>query len=118
LVAFYSIKPKDHVNTSQAGWMKNPDNISYDERIEITRGIKKNASAAKVILNLSAKVVERNTWKNDADFKLLFKYFFASYHKYIIEVMTQLDPMYLEQIVNELEAEIKEAEDKEAINIV
>ena len=109
LVAFYSIKPKDHVNTSVKGWMNDPTNISYDENIEITRGIKKNAGVAKVVLNLSAKTVERNTWKNDADFNLLFKYFFASYHKYIIQVMTQLDPEYLEQIVNELEAEMKAA---------
>jgi len=103
------MKPKDHVNTSVKGWMNDPENIRYDESIEITRGIKKNAGAAKVIVNLSAKTVERNTWKNDADFDLLFKYFFASYHKYIIEVMTQLDPVYLEQIVNELESEMKAA---------
>ena len=109
LVAFYSIKPKDHVNTSVKGWINDPDNISYDENIEITRGVKKNAGVAKVVLNLSAKKVERNTWKNDADFDLLFKYFFASYHKYIIQVMTQLDPDYLEQIVNDLEAEMKAA---------
>jgi hypothetical protein len=108
-VAFYGMKPKDHVNTSVKGWMNDPENIRYDESIEITRGIKKNAGAAKVIVNLSAKTVERNTWKNDADFDLLFKYFFASYHKYIIEVMTQLDPVYLEQIVNELESEMKAA---------
>jgi hypothetical protein len=99
--------------------MNNPDNIRYDERIEITRGIKKNANTAKVIVNLSAKTIERNSWNNDADFNLLFKYFFASYHKYIIEVMTQLDPVYLDQIVNELEDEMKAAgtlEEPEAIN--
>jgi hypothetical protein len=115
------MKPKDHVNTSVKGWMGNPDNIRYDERIEITRGIKKNANSAKVIMNLSAKAIERNSWNNDADFNLLFKYFFASYHKYIIEVMTQLDPVYLDKIVNELEAEMKAAgtlEEPEAINTV
>jgi hypothetical protein len=103
------MKPKDHVNTSVKGWMNDPENIRYDESIEITRGIKKNSNAAKVIVNLSAKTIERNSWNNDADFNLLFKYFFASYHKYIIEVMTQLDPEYLERIVNELEAEMKAA---------
>ena len=108
-MAFYGMKPKDHVNTSVKGWIDNLDNIRYDERIEITRGIKKNSNAAKVIVNLSDKTIERNTWNNDADFNLLFKYFFASYHKYIIEVMTQLDPVYLEQIVNELEVEMKAA---------
>jgi hypothetical protein len=109
LVAFYGIKPKDHVNTSRPGWMKDPANIRYDERIEITRGVKKSANTAKIVMNLSAKTIEKNTWNNDAEFNLLFKYFFAGYHKYIITVMTQLDPVYLEQMVNELEAEMKEA---------
>lgn len=109
LVAYYSIKPKDHVNTSQAGWMNNPENIRYDERIEITRGVKRNANTAKIVMNLSAKSIEKNTWNNNAEFNLLFKYFFAGYHKYIIQIMTQLDPEYLEQMVNELEAEMKEA---------
>ena len=113
LVAFYGMKPKDHVNTSKAGWMNDPANIRYDERIEITRGIKKNANTAKIIMNLNTKTIERNTWNNNAEFDLLFKYFFAGYHKYIIQVMTQLDPVYLEQMVNELEAEIKDAEEKE-----
>jgi hypothetical protein len=109
LVAFYGIKPKDHVNTSKAGWMNDPNNIRYDERIEITRGVKKSANTAKIVMNLSAKTIEKNTWNNDAEFNLLFKYFFAGYHKYIIQVMTQLDPEYLEQMVNELEAEMKAA---------
>ncbi len=109
LVAFYGMKPKDHVNTSQAGWMNNPENIRYDERIEITRGVKKSANTAKIVMNLSAKTIDRNTWNNNAEFNLLFKYFFAGYHKYIIQVMTQLDPAYLEQMVNELESEMKEA---------
>lgn len=103
------MKPKDHVNTSQAGWMNNPENIRYDERIEITRGVKKSANTAKIVMNLSAKTIDRNTWNNNAEFNLLFKYFFAGYHKYIIQVMTQLDPAYLEQMVNELESEMKEA---------
>jgi len=108
-VAFYGMKPKDHVNTTVAGWMNNPDNIRYDERIEITRGIKKNSNIAKVVMNLSTKTIERNSWNNDAEFNLLFKYFFANYHQYIIQIMTQLDPAYLEQMVNELEAEMKDA---------
>ncbi len=106
LVAFYSIKPKLGVKTSTKGWMSDPANLRYDEKVEITRGIRKNASVAKVILNLVTKTVERNSFNDNRDFKELFKYFFADYHKYITEVMTQLDPEYLTSILDELEAEM------------
>lgn len=105
-MAFYSIKPKLGVKTSTKGWMSDPANLRYDEKVEITRGIRKNASVAKVILNLVTKTVERNSFNDNRDFKELFKYFFADYHKYITEVMTQLDPEYLTSILDELEAEM------------
>lgn len=106
LVAFYYAKPKPHVNTGQAGWMNNPDNIRYDERVEITRGVKNNANTAKVILNLSQKTVQKNGWGSDATFNELFKYYFAGYHQYITTVMTQLDPEYFGRMVEEMQSEL------------
>jgi len=113
LVAFYSMKPRLGVNTSVKGWMNDTANLRYDEKVEITRGIKKNSSVAKVILNLVDKTVDRNTFNDNRDFKELFKYFFGGYHKYITEVMTQLDPEYLTAILDELEAEMHAAQAKE-----
>lgn len=107
LVSFYGLKPKPGVKTSVKGWMDNPDNLQYDEKVEITRGIKKSAATAKIVLNLSTKTVERNGFNSDRDFKTLFKYFFGGYHKYITEVMTQLDPTYLASILDELQAEME-----------
>ena len=110
LVAFYGMKPRRGVNTSKKGWMDNKDNLQYDEKVEITRGHKKSSALANVILNLSQKSVERNTFNDDRDFKSFFKYYFGGYDQYITAVMKQLDPEYLTSILDELEAEMKQAE--------
>jgi hypothetical protein len=107
------MKPKLGVNTSIKGWMNNKDNLRYDERVEVTRGLKKDVTAANIILNFSNKTVEKNGFNGDKDFRSLFKYFFGGYHQYITQVMSQLDPEYLKEILDELEAEMKEAQAKE-----
>ena len=106
LVAHYGMKPREGVKTNVAGWMDNPDNLQYDEAVDISRGVKKSAATARILLNLSTKTVERNNFNSDRDFKSLFKYFFGGYHQYITTVMTQLDPAFLTDIVNELEQEM------------
>jgi hypothetical protein len=100
------------------GWMDDPANLRYDEKVEITRGVRKNAATAKIILNLVDKRVERNNFNENKDFKDLFKYFFGGYHQYITEVMKQLDPEYLTSILDELETEMnaEQAKEAEAIN--
>ena len=105
LVAFYSMKPKRHVRTEVAGWMKDPNNIRWDESVEITRGLKKNSVNGKILLNLSQKQIEKNGWADGKEFNDLFKYFFKGYHKYITELMTQLDPEYFSQMLDEMKAE-------------
>ena len=107
MVAFYTMKPKPGVRTNKAGWMKDTSNLQYDEKVEITRGLKNSSATAKIIINLSNKTVERNGFNDNKDFKGLFKYFFAGYHNYITAVMKQLDQSYLESILDELEAEMQ-----------
>lgn len=114
LVAFYSMKPRPGVKTNVKGWMDNKENLQYDERLEISKGLKKNSNLANVILDLTNKVVTRNTFNDDSDFKSFFKYFFGGYHKYISTVMKEIDPEYLEAFLAEMEAEVKAAEAKEA----
>ena len=106
LVAFYGMKPRPGVKTNVKGWMADPANITYDERIEISRGLKKNASTAKVVLNLSNKSVDRNTWGTDRSFDEYFKYFFKGYHQYLTTVMTQLDAEYFNKMLDEMQAEL------------
>lgn len=109
LVAQYYKKPKPHVNTSVKGWMDNPDNIRFDEQVAITRGLKNKDMHAQVILDLSNKRVEKNSF-NDKGFDEIFKYFFANYHEYIIRVMGELDPEYLDQMMTEIEKEMEQME--------
>lgn len=112
-VAFYYMKPRPGVNTAIKGWMEDKSNLRYDERVEVTRGLKKDSHAANILLNMSKKTVERNRFNDDKDFKNLFKYFFGGYHQYITQVMTQLDPDYLKSILDELEAEMEATKSEE-----
>lgn len=110
LLGFYSIKPRPGVKTNVKGWMSDTANLQYDEKVEITRGVKSNATSANIRLNLTKKTVERNGLNDDTDFKSLFKYFFGSYNQYITAIMTQLDPAYLASVLDELQAEMEAAQ--------
>jgi hypothetical protein len=116
LIAFYVQKPRKGVQTQIAGWMKNPDNFQYDERVEFTKGLSgKDRQYAGIILNLQTKQVIYNKFDTDQrDFDALFKYFLESYPKYIIQVMAQLDMEYLKQFIPEEEPaeEVKVEETK------
>jgi hypothetical protein len=101
LLAFYTMRPRDPSKTHIKGYLKDPDNIQYDERIEFTKGLKdKSRMAASIVLDLSKKTVISNKFSNDGrDFDTLFKYFLEAYPQYVIQVMAQLDLPYLEQFI-------------------
>ena len=105
LGAFYAMKPKNHVRTSVAGWMNDPNNIRWDERVEITRGERRTTVQAKILINLTTKQVVRNSWGDNRSFNDLFKYFFKGYHQYVTEIMTQIDAEYFSQMLDEMQAE-------------
>lgn len=113
LVAFYYAKPKPGVQTQIKGWMNNPDNIHWDERVEITRGLKKDTYAAGVIMNLNNKTVDRNRYGDNKSFDEMFKYFFKGYNKYITQVMVQLDAEYFNRMLDEMQAEWEASEKKD-----
>ena len=107
LVAQYYMKPKDHVNTSVKGWMDDPENIRYDEKVMISRGLRTKDMHAQVILNLSDKKVEKNSFNTDKSFDDIFRYFLDNYTDYIARTMAQLDPAYLTQVADHIEQEIE-----------
>ena len=93
IVAYYHQKPKNPTRTKEKGYMTNPDNISYDESINITRGIKtKDQLNAAVILNLTKQSVVKNRFRSDADFPSLLAYYQEGYPKYINPLLAQLYP--------------------------
>lgn len=114
LVANYLTKPKDPRRTHVPGYMKDPANVRYDEQVQVsTRLRRQDLVTAKVIMNLSDKKVEQNSFNGNKNFDELFKYFFKGYHKYITEVMAKLDPEYFNQMLDEMQAELdKEKQDE------
>lgn len=103
LIANYIAKPRNPHKTHVAGYMKNPDNVQYDEQVQISTRLRpKDITTAKIIINLSEKVVQQNNFNQNKDFKELFKYFFKGYHKYITEVMVKLDAEYFDSILEEM----------------
>jgi hypothetical protein len=93
LVAYYAIKPKDPKQTKIAGYLSNPDNLTYDESINITRGLKtRDRLNASVILNLTTQQVVKNTFKSETDFPSLLSYYQEGYPKYINPLLAQLYP--------------------------
>jgi hypothetical protein len=101
LLAFYVMKPRPGVQTQVAGWMKDPANIQYDERVEFTRGLSsKDQQFAGVILNLAKKTVVQNRFDPaKRDFDEMFKYFLEAYPQQVATVMAELDLTYLEQFI-------------------
>lgn len=105
LVAFHYAKPRPGAQTQQAGWQKDPNNFYYDERVEITRGLKRDAlTSSRIILNLSTKTILKDQTLTET-FDEKFKYFFKGYHQYITGVMSQLDPVYFNKMLDEMQAE-------------
>jgi len=117
LIAFYTIRPRDPKQTHVKGYMQDPANHQYDERIEFTRGLSsKDQQYAGVILNLNKKKVVYNKYNAyDSEFDVLFKYFLEAYPKYVIQVMAQLDMPYLEQFIPKEEPVAEEVKDAQEV---
>jgi fructose-specific phosphotransferase system component IIB len=116
LVANYLTKPRDPRQTHVPGYMKDPANVRYDEQVQVsTRLRRQDFMTAKVIMNLSDKTVEQNSFNGNKNFDELFKYFFKGYHKYITEVMAKLDPEYFNQMLDEMQAELDKEKTSEEV---
>lgn len=77
LVAKYFARPKNRKMTSVKGYMKDPDNIAWDEQVGITLGIKeRDMNTAKIVLNITDQKIERNGFQTDKSFMELFEYFY------------------------------------------
>jgi hypothetical protein len=114
LLANYSAKPKNPAKTHIPGYMKDPANVRYDEQVHISTKLRpKDLNSAKIIINLSDKEVQINNFNNNKNFNDLFKYFFKGYHKYITDVMVQLDAEYFNSMLDELQAEVDAGKNEE-----
>ena len=72
-MAHYTIKPKDPRKTHIAGYMTDPANHQYDEQVQVSTRLRpKDINMAKVIMNLSNKTVDKNSFNGKKDFNELF----------------------------------------------
>jgi hypothetical protein len=111
LVAHYVTRPKNPKMTHVPGYMKDPANHQYDEQVQVSTRLRpKDITGAKIIMNLSEKQVQTNSFNGNKNFDELFKYFFKGYHKYITDVMVQLDAEYFNKMLDEMQAEVKDEE--------
>lgn len=91
-MAFYTLRPRDPAMTKVPGYMSNPENVYYDEMINITRGLKDaDRNSAGVVLNLSKRSIVKNTKQPDMDWDKLFAYFEDGYSEYINTVMAEIN---------------------------
>ncbi len=99
LVVNYIMRPKSHVRTARAGWMKEPGAIQYDENISVVAGLKNRDQQAKVILNLSKAAVVQNSLSGERDFDKLFGYFLENYNEYMSKAMSIANPAFLQSFI-------------------
>lgn len=87
LLVQYVTKPRDQAQTKNAGYMQNPENIVYDEMVEVSRSLR-DADRLKnnVILNLTTKQVVKNSFNTAATFDELIKYYCEAYPQYLSEL--------------------------------
>lgn len=112
LIAYYLQRPRDPKKTHIKGYITDPNNMIWDENVEISHGLgSKDRQHAQVVLDFTEKKVITNKFNQERDFDKLFKYYFEGYHKYITQVMTQMDPEYLTKMVAEMQAELNNEPD-------
>lgn len=91
LLATYVARPKDPRQTSKPGYMKDPENIVYDEQLSITKGLKSKDMKNHVILDLTEEKIVRNSFKSDSNFQMMFAHYYNSYANYIDKSVKQLN---------------------------
>jgi hypothetical protein len=91
LVAQYVASPKDPTQTAQSGYITNPDNIEWDERIYITRGLRDKDAKMNVILNLTEQKIVKNSFNTDKTFEEVFTHFYEGYAEYIDDSVNKLN---------------------------
>ena len=77
IIAQYYGKPRNPKMTHIAGYLSDENNIIWDERVDVTAGLKqKDLLNSKVVINISQQTVVRDGFKSGKSFDELFSYFY------------------------------------------
>jgi len=90
LIAQYFAKPRHPEQTYRSGYMKDESNISWDETVNITSGLKDKDLTSAVILDISNKKVVKNNFNTDKDFDELFDYYFNAQPQEITHALAKV----------------------------
>ena len=91
LLATYVARPKNPRQTSRAGYITNPDNIQYDENLEIVRGWRDRYIKYSVVLDLTNERVIKNSFLKEKTFEELFKHYHEGFGEYIEQTVDELN---------------------------
>jgi hypothetical protein len=91
LIAKYTGMPKDPKQTAKPGYMKDPNNIHYEEQVYIARGLKDKDLQNQVVLDLTEEKIVKNTFKSGATFEEAFTHYYEGYAEYIDECVNTLN---------------------------
>jgi hypothetical protein len=91
LIAKYTGQPKDPKQTAKPGYMKDPNNIHYEEQVYISRGLRDKDLQNQVILNLTEEKIVKNNFNSGSNFKEIFTHYYEGYAEYINDCVNQLN---------------------------
>ena len=91
LVAQYVVLPKNPRQTAQPGYMSNPDNLRYDERVFVARGYRDRYLQNDVVLDLTEEKILKNSLHKEKTFEEVFKHFYDGFGNYIDDSITKLN---------------------------
>ena len=91
LLATYVARPKNPRQTSRAGYITDPDNIQYDENLEIVRGWRDRYMKYSVVLDLTNEKVIKNSFSPGKPFEELFKHYHEGFGEYIEQTVNDLN---------------------------
>ena len=85
LVAKYVTAPKNPKRTHIKGYMKDDDNISFNEQVVVTRGLKDRDLTAAIILNVTQQTVQKCRYELGEvnDWETLASYYSKGYPQYL-----------------------------------
>ncbi len=91
LLATYVARPKNPRQTSRAGYITDPNNIQYDENLEIVREWRDRYLKYSVVLDITNKRVLKNSYHNRKTFEELFTHYHEGFGEYIEQTVNDLN---------------------------
>lgn len=91
LLATYVARPKNLRQTSQSGYVNNPDNMQFDENVSIVRGWRDRYLQHSVVLDLTNEKIVKNSFQTGKTFEEMFTHYYEGFSEYIEQTVNDLN---------------------------